>query len=187
MLQNIESIPKIGHSLLPSILTCMGLKQGHNLSPLEFNFFIDDIREISDEKCDPPRLFPCIVLSDLLFADDMITMSMSANGMQRCLDNLKSYCDKWHPEVSIKKTKIIVLNKSDKLPKCTIFYHSGQKLDIVQNHKYLISVISCSSPNITAKVKLQEQADKAYFALQKTMLKICYDPKYCLDLFVKSI
>ena len=38
-LQNIELIPKIGHSLLPSILTCMGAKQGDSLSPLEFNFF----------------------------------------------------------------------------------------------------------------------------------------------------
>ena len=46
MLQNIQLIPKIGLSLLPSILTCMGLKQGDNLSPLEFNFFLDDIREI---------------------------------------------------------------------------------------------------------------------------------------------
>ena len=35
-------------------------------------------------------------------ADDMIMMSMSANGMQRCLDNLKSYCDKWQLKVSNK-------------------------------------------------------------------------------------
>ena len=44
-----------------------------------------------------------------------------------------------------------------------------------------------SGSNITAIVKLQEQADKTYFALQKTMLKIGYDPRYCLDLFVKSV
>ena len=36
-------------------------------------------------------------------------------------------------------------------------------------------------------VVLQEQADKAYFALQKTMLKIGLDARYCLDLFVKSV
>ena len=114
-------------------------------------------------------------------------MSMSPNGKQKCLDNLKSYRDKWHLDVSIKRTKIIVLNKSGKLPKCTNFYHSVKKLDIVQNHKYLGSVISCSGSSITAEVKLQEQADKAYFALQNTMLKIGYDPRYCLDLFVKSV
>ena len=62
MLQNIELIPKTGHSLLPSILNCMGLKQGDNLSPLEFNFFFDDIRKMFDEKCDSPRPFPGIVL-----------------------------------------------------------------------------------------------------------------------------
>ena len=54
MLQNIQLIPKIGHSLVPSILTCIGLKQGDNLSPLEF-------KEIFDEKCDPLRQFPGIV------------------------------------------------------------------------------------------------------------------------------
>ena len=69
----------------------------------------------------PPLPCPGIVLSHLLFADDMIMMSMSANGMQRCLDNLKSYCDKWHLEVSIKKTKIIVLKESGKLPEYTNF------------------------------------------------------------------
>ena len=33
MLQNIEEIPNIGHTLLTSILTYTGLKQGDNLSP----------------------------------------------------------------------------------------------------------------------------------------------------------
>ena len=41
--------------------------------------------------------------------------------------------------------------------------------------------------NFAAKVKLHEQADKAYFALQKTTLKMGYNPRYCLDLFVKSV
>ena len=86
---------------------------------------------------------------------------MSANGMQRCLDNLKSHCDKWHLEVNIKITKIIVLNKSGKLPKCTSFYYSGKNWILYKNHKYLGSVISCSGSNITAKVKLQEKADEA--------------------------
>ena len=130
--------------------------------------------------------FRVLSLSHLLF-EDVIMMSMSANGMQSCIDNLKSYCDEWHLEISIKKTKIIVVNKSGKLPKCTHFYYSGKKLDIVQKYKSLGSVISCSGSNITAKVKLQEQADKDYFALQKTMLKIGYDPRYCFDLFVKSV
>ena len=42
MLQNIELIPKTGDSLLPSILICMGLKQGDSLSPPECNFYFDD-------------------------------------------------------------------------------------------------------------------------------------------------
>ena len=67
------------------------------------------------------------------------------------------------------------------------FLLQWKKLDIEQNHKYIGSVISCSGSNNTAKVKLQEQVNKAHFALQKTMLTIRYDPRYCLDLFVPSI
>ena len=60
-----------------------------------------------------------------------------------------------------------------------IFIFVEKKPEYCTNHKYLGSVISCSGSNIAADVKPQEQADKAYFALQKTMLKIDYDPRCC--------
>ena len=102
MLQNVKRILKIVHILLPSILTYTGLKQGDNLSPLEFNLFFDDLKDIFDSKCDPVQLFSDITISHLLFTDDMIMLSTSVSGMQRCFDNLKVYCKKWQLEMSIK-------------------------------------------------------------------------------------
>ena len=65
---------KVPGGYLPAISSILGLKQGGVLSPLLFNTFIDDIRYIFDESCDPVR---CLTdpLSHLLYADDLIMMS----------------------------------------------------------------------------------------------------------------
>ena len=187
MLQNIEQIPQKGHILLPSILTYTGLKQGDNLSPPEFNVFFDDVTDIFYLKCDPVQLFIDITISHLLFADDMIMLFTSVNGMQRCFDNLEVYCDKCQLEVSIKNTKILALNSSGKVPQKIQFHFDGMKVEIVKNHRYLGSLILSSGSNIPAEEKLKGQGDKAYFSLQKIMNRISYAPNLCLDLFVNSV
>jgi hypothetical protein len=40
-------------------------------------------------------------------------MSQSANGLQKLLDNLKLFCDKWNLKINIQKNpKVIIFNKS---------------------------------------------------------------------------
>jgi hypothetical protein len=40
-----------------------------------------------------------------------------AKGLQKSLDILKTYCDKWNLKVNIGKTKVIVFNKSGRILK----------------------------------------------------------------------
>ena len=70
----------------------MGLKQGGVLSPLLFNLFIDDIKEIFDDSCSPVKLLSQ-PLSHLLYADDLVLLSMTEGGLIKCLQRLESYCD----------------------------------------------------------------------------------------------
>ena len=102
------------------------------------------MKDIFGSKCDPVQLFPDITISHLLFADDMIMLSTSINGMQKCFDNLKVYCDKWQLGVSIKKTKILALSSNEKVPPKIQFHYDGMKVEIMKNHKYLDSLISAS-------------------------------------------
>jgi hypothetical protein len=44
-------------------------------------------------------------------------LSESAKGLQKSLDILKTYCDKWNLKVNIGKTKVIVFNKSGRILK----------------------------------------------------------------------
>lgn len=45
----------------------------------------------------------------LLFADDAVIFSESAEGLQQALNNFESYCRKW--KLKVEKTKIVILKK----------------------------------------------------------------------------
>lgn len=46
-----------------------------------------------------------------MFADDILHLSESAEGLQKSLDKLSEYCKKWQLSVNVKKTKAISFNK----------------------------------------------------------------------------
>ena len=113
----VEQRAKINNLILPTITSGLGLKQGDNLSPIEFNLFFDDVSKIFDESCDPLPIEEEKKLSHLAFVDDLAMFSLSKAGLQQCLNNLLIYCNNWGLEVSVKKTKVLVVNKSGKIPK----------------------------------------------------------------------
>ena len=63
-----------------------GVRQGDGLSPLLFNIFINDISDIFDETNSKP-------VNCLIYADDLLLLSESKEGLQSCLDSLQIYCD----------------------------------------------------------------------------------------------
>ena len=71
----------------------VGVKLGCILSPLFFNIFLSDLPSIFDDSCDPVHLNNN-PLHCLLYADDLILLSESANGLQNALDRLHAYCKK---------------------------------------------------------------------------------------------
>ena len=90
------------------------------LSPILFDIFFDDVDDIFDSECDPVILSgdtSDISLNHSLYADDMALLSLSQEGLQHSLHKLEVYCKKWHLEVSIRKTKIIVFNNTGRLLK----------------------------------------------------------------------
>jgi hypothetical protein len=85
--------------------------QGEIISPLLFSLVINDV-ELHLQQ-DPNA---CISLDQLsiyllLFADDAVIFSETEEGLQKSLDNFKTYCDKWKLKVNIAKTKIMIFKK----------------------------------------------------------------------------
>ena len=87
----IYYIVKVTGGQLEPIKSSVGLKQGGVLSQVLFNLYIDDIKNIFDDSCDPIKLFES-PLSHLLYADDLVLMSTSQIGLNNSLGKLSEFC-----------------------------------------------------------------------------------------------
>ena len=107
MYANGTSAVKIDGSLTDEFKIQAGVKQGDNLSPLLFNLFINDIiDQFNTTDCSPPSLIESKVGS-LLYADDLVIMSTSIEGLQISMQKLHNYCTKWKLNVNMPKTKVM--------------------------------------------------------------------------------
>ena len=73
----------------------LGLMQGEVLSPILFSFYVNDFENefINNGNCGLE--FQDITLFLLMYADDMILMSESIQGLQNMLNTLSGYTEKW--------------------------------------------------------------------------------------------
>ena len=88
---------------------------------LFFSLYINDLIDHFGPDCEPLELNRKPI-SCLLYADDIILLSESAKGLQKSLDILKTYCDKWNLKINIGKTKVIVFNKSGRISGLSCLY-----------------------------------------------------------------
>ena len=93
MYQNTKSMVKCGNKYSQEFDSFTGLKQGDNISPMLFNLYINDLPDIFDNTCDPPKLGIRDV-NCLCYADDLVIISESPQGLQQSLNKLQLYCKK---------------------------------------------------------------------------------------------
>ena len=174
---------KIQDGLTENISTNVGVKQGCVLSPTLFNFYINDLAGIfKDEDCKPITLYN-EKLNCLMYADDLILLSESKEGLQNCLNELQKYCKTWKLNVNIDKTKIIIFNKNGKLMNNTSFYYENTKLENVRQYCYLGVIFQCSGSVKGAIQLLKDKANKAKFKLLSTFNGYMTDCKIGVHLF----
>ena len=102
---------KDGH--LDAINGNLGLKQGCPLSPMLFNLYIDDIKDIFDDQCDPIDIQNTNI-NHFLYADDLVILSESKAGLQRCINKACNFANAKHLTISVKKSKTMVFNLAGK-------------------------------------------------------------------------
>ena len=124
---------KLNGKITPPFRTYKGVRQGCILSPRLFNLFINDIPDIFDETCKPAKL-GSETINCLMYADDLILISETEDGLQKCLNKLAEYVERWQLSINIKKTKIIIFQRGGRLP-CTIFYLGNQIVEKVKQYR----------------------------------------------------
>ena len=125
---------------LSAFFSCnIGLRQGENLPPILFSLFLNDLKSIFSRSVNGLKL-PHSIARDfdfhdienyvhlflLLYADDTIILAETPGDMQKALDVLKEYCEKFGLCINTSKTKIVILPLALKLalicPKFFFFF-----------------------------------------------------------------
>ena len=177
---------KIGENASPLFYGSNGLKQGCCMSPTLSSIYQNDLHEIFvNENCDPIQLGD-VAMNSISWADDLIVMSLSRNGLQKCLDKLENYCNKWGLEVNVKKTKAMVMSKRNVF--CEPVCINNIPVDFVTNITYLGFQIS-SNGNVQSL--LNDRAAKAsrvaHMVLQAISTNRNVSVKLALSIFDKQI
>ena len=146
----------------------LGLKQGDTMSPRFFNLFITD--------CDPPFLQGCAI-NVLLFADDLVQLSTTRDGLQRALLKLEAYCKEWKLTVNTDKTKAMKISpttRNNQRPKP--LHYQGHALEWVSGFTYLGVYIDEKGRMQTNQARILKKATRAQFKLMhlgKSLRELC--------------
>ena len=111
--------------------TDTGIKRGDPLSPVLLIFFINDILDnITDDNGDLLTINE-INLFILMYADDAVFVSKSAQTLHNMLYKLHDYSNEWGLKVNTDKTKIMIFEKGRKTD--VHIYHNNIELEVVDS------------------------------------------------------
>ena len=128
-----EVFVRLSDGLLQPILTTIGLKQGCGISPLLFNLFINKLPEIFDQTCDPVKLGNEDV-SSLLWADDLVILSATGQGLQNAINKTFTFYKNLGLELNTKKTKVMIFNCRGLKLMDFIFWVDGSPLNLAYQY-----------------------------------------------------
>lgn len=188
MYNNIKSKVKFNNVLSDDFSSHLGVRQGECLSPFLFSMYLNDLENEFIQKGVEGVDIGMLKLFLLLYADDIVIFSNTMEGLQRGLDVLAEYCEKWKLTVNTDKTKIMVFRKGGNLPRNLSFNFQGKNIEIVKKFVYLGITFTAGGSFTETHKTLSGQALKAIFKLNQYLFNFTnLSPKHVLDLFDKLI
>jgi len=170
MYTNSKFVVKKDNNISHPTLSKRGVRQGDGLYPLLLKIFVNDIDLIFDKKICNPIQLNTTYLNCLLYADDLLLLSETENGLQSCLNSLQNYCNKWKLKVNINKTKVIIFSKGKKDFSKFNFSINGTAIEIVEKYKYLGIILYFNGNLKHAAEHLYNQSLKALFSIKPKIL-----------------
>lgn len=103
-----------------------------------------------------------VLISILLFVDDIVLLSSSPEGLQRQLDALALFCDHRQLMVNLGKTRVMIFNGVKKTSDFHFLFR-GEEIEITSTYNYLGVQFSC--PRFSLRPALQPRMNKGYGSL----------------------
>ena len=123
MYENIKSCVKV-NGTCSNLFPCqIGLRQGENLSPVIFSLYLNDLYDffnnsdlLNGTNLPLPNhtsnvIYDYLQIFLLLYADDTVLISDTAEDLQNALNLYERYCQEWHLKVNNEKSKIVVFSR----------------------------------------------------------------------------
>ena len=124
---------KVGHRVTRSVRMRQGVRQGCPLSPILFNYFIDELSNClrkSGYGVDADGVH----LHSLLYADDVVLMASNADDLQKLIDVVDKFCRRWHMNINLNKSEVMVVGEHEG---GSPWHCWGKSLKVVKFYKYL--------------------------------------------------
>ena len=172
----------------------VGVRQGENLSPLLFAIYLNDFRTFLRDNYDGlvknsnsifKEMNVYLRIFCLLYADDTLILAESYSQLQKALNALHLYCNKWALKVNLDKTKVIIFSKG-KITKYKPFEFGNNTVDIVEDYVYLGTTFNFKGTFNKAKNKQVLQAQKAYYSLLSKVRNLNLAVDVFKELFKKT-
>ena len=165
--KNTKCAVRLGENITQFFPCKQGVRQGDPLSPTLFNIFINDLfNELEKANCDAVTFNEKCNINALAYADDIVLISKSKEGLQKALHIVEAYCEKWRLKINHSKTKTMVFSRGNRIinEKFTI---NGIALENVKEFKYLGITIHKKNCTFTPTLKyLRAKATRAFYALK---------------------
>jgi len=158
-----------------------GVRQGDVLSPTLFGLYIDDlVHDIKQLNCGV--MYDNINIDILLYADDIILLSNSPEGLQSMLNTLGNWCKKWRLVVNNSKTNVIHFRREGQNVTNFNFTLWNQPVAVIETYRYLGLVVN-EFMDITKTVQvLINAASRAYGSMLNKHFQI---DGFTYDTYVK--
>ena len=149
----------------------VGTEQGHPLYPELFNIYIHDLSvSFNNIKVTVVPLLNNKRVPHLHWADNLVLLALNKETLQKQLDVLFNYCVEWGLSVNMKKTAVMVFNKTGRILNCSRgFTFNNTEIDTVNSYCYLSVMFTLSRSFKHATNELRHKANRGDFALRNVV------------------
>ena len=156
----------------------VGVLQGKALSPFLFSMYLNDFESFLMKNGSDSIEIGMLNLFLILYADDTVIISESAEVLQKQLNDLYDHCNEWTLNVNTLKTKIVIFRNRGKVQATDKGYYDGNCIEVVISFNYLGLLL-----NYNGKFTVASQGRKAVFAMKRSCKNLILKVETSIYLF----
>jgi hypothetical protein len=144
------------------------VRQEYSLNATLFNISINELAIALEQSAAPGLTQLQSEVKCLLFADDLVLLSHTKEGLLQHLDLLHRLCQTWALTVNLSKTNIMVFGKRSSCQDHKHKFHLDTvTLEHTKNYTYLSPNISTTGNFHRAVNELRDRARRAFYSIKR--------------------